>query len=82
MKNGNALPARSFAWLFFGSFIVVAVFVVINPFIAVVINNLERAKAAEELVRDTTSPHRDLLARLEALKEEIERCERGLRGWT
>jgi len=82
LKNGNALPARPFAWLFFGSFIVVAVFVVINPFIAVVINNLERAKAAEELARDSTSPHRELLARLEVLKDEIARCERGLRGGT
>jgi voltage-gated sodium channel len=80
--QGAVLPARPFAWLFFGSFIVVAVFVVINLFIAVVINNLERAKAAEESLRDATSPHRDLLARLEALKAEIERCERGLRGWT
>lgn len=40
-----------FAWLFYASFIVVAVFVVINLFIAVVINNLEATKgelAAED----------------------------------
>ena len=52
---GAVLPARPFAWLFFSSFIVVAVFVVINLFVAVVINNLERATAAEELLRDATS---------------------------
>lgn len=40
-RSQEAVPL---AWLFYGSFIVVAVFVVINLFIAVVINNLEAAK--------------------------------------
>lgn len=44
-KSQEAVP---FAWLFFGSFIVVAVFVMINLFIAVVINNLEAAKRAHD----------------------------------
>lgn len=35
------------AWAYYASFIVIAVFVVVNLFIAVVINNLEAAKAAE-----------------------------------
>lgn len=36
------LSARPFAWLLFGCFIVVAVLVVLNLFIAVVLDNLER----------------------------------------
>jgi voltage-gated sodium channel len=44
-KSQEAVPL---AWLFYGSFIVVAVFVMINLFIAVVINNLEAAKRAHD----------------------------------
>lgn len=40
-RSQTAVP---FAWAFYGSFIVIAVFVVVNLFIAVVINNLETAK--------------------------------------
>lgn len=36
------------AWVYFASFIVLAVFVVINLFIAVVVNNLEKTKAEVE----------------------------------
>lgn len=40
------------AWLFFGSYILIAVFIVMNLFIAVILNNLERVKvehAAEDM---------------------------------
>jgi voltage-gated sodium channel len=84
--NGTPLPrlravltAQPLAWLFFGSFIVIAVFVVINLFIAVVINNLERAKAAEEVSRDAAHPQRDVLAGIAALQEQLARLEHQLR---
>lgn len=67
------------AWLYFASFVVVAVFVVINLFIAVVINNLEAAKAEHQAEQDRKSPHQSLLARVEELKAELERFERRLR---
>lgn len=73
------LPHRPHAWLFFGSFIVVAVFVVINLFIAVVINNLERAKAAEQAERDGAGAHAELLAAAEALRKVLGRFERRVR---
>lgn len=38
-------PEASMAWIFFVSYIVIAVFVVINLFIAVVINNLQSVKS-------------------------------------
>lgn len=74
------LPQYPYAWLFFGSFIVVAVFVVINLFIAVVINNLERAKAAEQIERDGAGPDADLLATAAALREALGRFERRVRA--
>ena len=43
----TGLAATPWAWLFYTSFVVVAVFVVVNLFIAVVISNLEAAKRAE-----------------------------------
>ncbi len=42
--QARSQAAVPFAWAFYGSFIVIAVFVVVNLFIAVVINNLETAK--------------------------------------
>lgn len=41
------LPAQPWAWIFFVSYIVLAVFVLINLFIAVVINNMDTLKKSE-----------------------------------
>ncbi len=66
-------------WVFFISFVIVATFVVINLFIAVVINNLEVAKTerktqARPAVPDAISLEiqavRDALTRLEARVDE------------
>jgi voltage-gated sodium channel len=43
----SAFAATPWAWLFFVSYVVLAVFVVVNLFIAIVINNLEAAKLEE-----------------------------------
>ena len=62
------------AWLFYGSYIMIAVFVVINLFIAVVINNLEATRREEEVAGgDGWS------ARIEALRREIDLLEKALR---
>jgi voltage-gated sodium channel len=63
-----------FAWLYYGSFVIVAVLVVTNLFIAVVINNLEAAKAEEQgtaaltpaALRDDLRAVHDQLSRIEA----------------
>jgi len=73
------LRSRPWAWLYFASFVVVAVFVVINLFIAVVINNLEVAKAEHQAEQDRESPHQSLLAQVEELRAQLERFERRLR---
>jgi voltage-gated sodium channel len=76
------LPQAPWAWVFFASFIVVAVFVVINLFIAVVINNLEKAKQEEHLAADVERPEHDLLIRVAALRREIDGLEATLRSRT
>jgi len=49
-----AMALKPWAWIYFVSFVVLGTFVVVNLFIAVVINNLEEAKA--ERLRDLTLP--------------------------
>lgn len=61
------------AWMFFGSFVVIAVFVVINLFIAVVINNLQ-AVQSEQSARGGDDPR----ARIRALREQLDALERSL----
>jgi voltage-gated sodium channel len=73
------LPAHPWAWVFFATFIVVAVFVVINLFIAVVINNLEKAREKEQQIADASSPEHEVLARVAALRREIEELDSALR---
>ena len=49
-----AMEVQPWAWVYFVSFVVLGTFVVVNLFIAVVINNLDEAK--EERLRDLTLP--------------------------
>lgn len=70
----GAHPANG---IFYGSFIFIAVFVVVNLFIAVVINNLESVKLEEErrIAHDAGEDPRAAVARL---REELDRLERSL----
>ncbi|MDJ0957303.1 MAG: ion transporter [Arenicellales bacterium] len=75
----TAMQLNPYSWLFFVSFVVVATFVVINLFIAVVINNLEAAKQ-ERLIRqgETTldSAQRELRATQESLSKLASQLDR------
>lgn len=76
-KSTEATP---WAWVYYVSFIVVAVFVVINLFIAVVINNLEKVRQ-EELDTEQTQAvtvGADELQRLTARMEEVTAAMRAL----
>jgi hypothetical protein len=53
--------------------------VVINLFIAVVINNLEAAKAEQSAAVDALHAYATLLRQLKELQEQISKCERTLR---
>jgi voltage-gated sodium channel len=75
----KVLGTYPWAWVYFGSFVFVAVFVVVNLFIAVVINNLEAAKVEEQADADRGSPHHALLAAIEDVRQRLGELERQLR---
>jgi hypothetical protein len=57
--------------------VVIGVFIVINLFIAVVLNNLETVRAEQE---HPSRLHDDLLQRIEELKGQLEAFESALRA--
>jgi len=67
-------PGRPWAWLYFASFIFVAVFVVVNLFVAVMINNLEKARH-DELGADLAAGGDSLRREIGKLKEGLDRLE-------
>ena len=75
-----AMEGTPWAWVYFVSFVVLGTFVVVNLFIAVVINNLDEAKA--ERLRDMTTPPnadevlrelRETQSKLATLQAQLER---------
>lgn len=73
-----ALEVHWWAWAYFVSFVVIGTFVVINLFIAVVLNNLEEAKR-ERLESLRTPPTREeLVAELNRTQETLQRLARRL----
>lgn len=71
-----AMEMNSFMWIYFVSFVVTATFVVINLFIAVVINNLEEAK--QDRVREERLSESELLKELHAAQANLAKLERSL----
>ena len=70
------LPVRPWAWVYFASFVVVAVFVVINLFIAVVLNNLQVVQA--ELADADRALPPAAAAALAGLRDQVAALERAL----
>jgi len=78
----TAMTVYPWAWIYFASFVIVAVFVVINLFIAVVINNLQTVKEEQRIVPgDAAAPLRRQLAelrgRLDAFEAALDDDRRG-----
>ena len=73
------LEAHPWAWLYFSSFVFVAVFVVVNLFIAVVINNLESVKHEQQIETDRGSAHHELLDAIETVRHQLAELEERLR---
>ena len=74
------LAAYPLAWMYFSSFVLLAVFVVVNLFIAVVINNLESVKHEQQIDADRESTHRGLLEAIETMRQRLEELEEQLRA--
>ena len=66
------------AWVYFVTFIMIGTFIVLNLFIAIVINNLEASKAAE--LRELRDPvtHDEVLNELRATRDALTRLEEKL----
>jgi len=67
----TSMSVHPWAWMYYASFVLLAVFVVVNLFIAVVLNNLDQAR--REL--NGTSPEEptmaELVARMDAVVDEL-----------
>jgi voltage-gated sodium channel len=74
------LPSHPWAWVYFASFVLVAVFVVVNLFIAVVINNLEAVKHEQQIDADRGSTHHEVLEAIETLQQRLAELEERLRA--
>lgn len=78
--QNTALEATSWAWVYFVSYVVLAVFVVVNLFIAIVINNLEAAKSEQRSEADAKNEAAPALQRLAEIRTALEAVETELRG--
>jgi len=77
--QAEVMAVHPWAWIYFISFVVIAVFVVINLFIAVVTNNLQSVKAVEE-APPTGSPEQvvaELRAQIARLEQLLQVQRRG-----
>ncbi len=74
----TAMELHSMAWMYFVSFVVVGTFVVINLFIAIIINNLDEAKI--ERLRELEGPvsREELLREIRATQAALQRLEQRL----
>jgi voltage-gated sodium channel len=73
-----SMVAVRWAWLYHASFILLAVFIVINLFIAIVINNLEATKQAERDA-ELLGKKGDVIRQVVALRDQVDALERALR---
>lgn len=74
----NAMQLHTWAWLYFVSYVIIGTFVVINLFIAIIINNLDEAK--DERLRELEPPvsREELLRELRSTQDALRRLEHRL----
>ena len=71
----TAMELNPLAWIYFVSFVVLGTFVVVNLFIAIIINNLDDAKL--ERLRDLEDPvsKEELLREIRTTRDALQRLE-------
>jgi len=74
----TAMEMNSLAWIYFVSFVIVGTFVVINLFIAVVINNLDEAKAEQLKQLEKPVSQKELINELKNTKAALQKLEQKL----
>ena len=72
----QALEAHAWAWIYFVSFVLIGTFVVLNLFIAVVINNLEQSKVEQLEELDQPTTHQDVLNELDRTRRALQDLQR------
>jgi voltage-gated sodium channel len=72
----TVMDANPWAWVFFVSFVLIGTFVVLNLFIAVVVNNLEISKT--EVLGELTAPvtHKEVLEELDRTRRALQDLQR------
>ncbi len=75
------MDAFPYAWLFFVPFVLLSSFVVLNVFIAIIVNGMDQARAEEETrtSADTDTAEPDLEAELACLRAQLDKVERLIR---
>ena len=74
----TAMELHPLTWIFFVSFVVIAAFVVINMFIAVVLNNLHKTQQESEIMQ-VTNIKGQIAYELRESRKTLERVERALK---
>ena len=78
----TALELHAWAWVYFVSFVLIGTFVMLNLFIAVVINNLEASKAAElEELREPVT-HDEVLRELKLTRDALDQLQGRLEAFS
>ena len=72
----NAMELSSLAWVYFVSFVVVGVFVMLNLFIAIIINNLNEAKIERLHELEHPVSREELLREIRTTQDALQRLER------
>lgn len=65
---------------FYASFLIIATYVVVNLFVAVVVNNLQEIKAEYQEAKDQAHSQHDLLRQVEDLRTQLAKFENTVRG--
>jgi voltage-gated sodium channel len=74
----TVLESQPWSWIYFVSFVLIGTFVVLNLFIAVVVNNLEASKAAELEALAQPVTHDDVLEELGRTRDALQALQRKL----
>ena len=74
----KAMQLHPWAWIYFVSYVIAGTFVVINLFIAIIINNLDEAKAERLKELEPPVSREELLRELRSTQDALQRLERRL----
>ena len=74
----TAMELHDWSWVYFVTYVVIATFVVINLFIAIIINNLDEAKAERLSELQEPASREEILQELRSTQEALQRLEQRL----